>query len=599
MSTRAAGLIFILGCGLIVLTQGASRCYECINTILPPGLCNKTSCDLRKLNTCEYSTQCNDTLPCMCLTTFVQNEDGNITVMAWANPEIIYNDLELIYKNESINGLFKKMKYGNQWNHECGLRDCNFEVLLEPYYYLNGTFMHKSKVDPPPIPADYDYVSKVVVPVVVAVVLLIIVSLAITLVLYRKHNSSHSSIADKSKYGHRQQSSSLQEDSYSWDGSDQCSLSTYKTKVDSASSSVATQYTRGSSGGDNSMSLLPIRRRSKIASGRYAKVYEAVLVEGKNTSVPVSVKAFSLRNYGAWRQEIDMLSESWMHHENIIEYYTAEQRTIRNHLEYWLITAYYKQGNLANFLISQSLSWPRLVGMILSIARGLEYLHAERDSLDKPKVAIAHRDIKSTNILVKDDLNSCVIADFGLSLKLYPTLTKEDCANAGQVGTPRYMAPELLERLMILSDLDSFKRADVYAMALVVWEMMNRCEYGINTALPYMAAYGNMVKEYPTKYQMLMLVCKNKMQPEIKPKWYQHEGMSRLCVLLSETWEYVAEERISAGCVVERMKNLQADLIADEKMKHADDIVDEKKDLLPPDDIIDVDDALCHGDAAV
>ncbi len=51
------------------------------------------------------------------------------------------------------------------------------------------------------------------------------------------------------------------------------------------------------------------RLLSLAASGRYAKVYEAVLVEGKNASVPVSVKAFSLRNYGAWRQEIDMLSE--------------------------------------------------------------------------------------------------------------------------------------------------------------------------------------------------------------------------------------------------------------------------------------------------
>lgn len=48
------------------------------------------------------------------------------------------------------------------------------------------------------------------------------------------------------------------------------------------------------------------------------------------------------------------------------------------------------------------------------------------------KVPIAHRDIKSTNILVKDDQKSCVIADFGLSLKLDPKLTREDWSNAGR-----------------------------------------------------------------------------------------------------------------------------------------------------------------------
>ena len=48
--------------------------------------------------------------------------------------------------------------------------------------------------------------------------------------------------------------------------------------------------------------------------------------------------------------------------------------------------------------------------------------------------------------------------------------------HAGQVGTSRYMAPELLERLVNLMDIELFKRVDVYALALVYWEMANRCE---------------------------------------------------------------------------------------------------------------------------
>jgi hypothetical protein len=40
------------------------------------------------------------------------------------------------------------------------------------------------------------------------------------------------------------------------------------------------------------------------------------------------------------------------------------------------------------------------------------------------------------------------------------------------------MAPEALEETMNLSHFDSFKRADVYAMGLVFWELARRCNVG-------------------------------------------------------------------------------------------------------------------------
>lgn len=44
-----------------------------------------------------------------------------------------------------------------------------------------------------------------------------------------------------------------------------------------------------------------------------------------------------------------------------------------------------------------------------------------------------------------------------------------------QVGTARYMAPEVLESRINLENIESFKQADVYSMALVLWEMISRC----------------------------------------------------------------------------------------------------------------------------
>lgn len=43
-----------------------------------------------------------------------------------------------------------------------------------------------------------------------------------------------------------------------------------------------------------------------------------------------------------------------------------------------------------------------------------------------------------------------------------------------QVGTRRYMAPEVLEGA-INFQRDSFLRIDMYAMGLVLWELVSRC----------------------------------------------------------------------------------------------------------------------------
>ena len=56
-----------------------------------------------------------------------------------------------------------------------------------------------------------------------------------------------------------------------------------------------------------------------------------------------------------------------------------------------------------------------MIEMAWSIATGLTHLHLEISGT-QGKPAIAHRDLKSRNILVKKDL-TCVIADLGLCVK--------------------------------------------------------------------------------------------------------------------------------------------------------------------------------------
>jgi len=45
-----------------------------------------------------------------------------------------------------------------------------------------------------------------------------------------------------------------------------------------------------------------------------------------------------------------------------------------------------------------------------------------------------------------------------------------------QVGTPRYMSPEILESSIETYDISSYSKVDVYAAGLVLWEILSRTE---------------------------------------------------------------------------------------------------------------------------
>lgn len=62
---------------------------------------------------------------------------------------------------------------------------------------------------------------------------------------------------------------------------------------------------------------------------------------------------------------------------------------------------------------------------------------------ENSKPEIAHRDLKSKNILVKKN-GQCCIADLGLAVKHDTTTDSVDIGeNPNRVGTVRYMAPEV------------------------------------------------------------------------------------------------------------------------------------------------------------
>ncbi|XP_068103229.1 TGF-beta receptor type-2-like isoform X2 [Hyperolius riggenbachi] len=296
---------------------------------------------------------------------------------------------------------------------------------------------------------------------------------------------------------------------------------------------------------------LPIELDHRVGKGRFAEVWQAKLKHTESGHHEmVAVKIFPYLEYSSWRNESRIFTDANLKHRNVLQFITAEERVSGLQKECWIITAYHRLGNLKDYLSSHTLSWTALLKMAGSIVNGVAHLHGDYTPCGAPKIAIAHRDIKSTNILVKGDCE-CVLCDFGIAIRLDPSLTVDDFANSGQVGTARYMAPEVLESRVNLEDLESFKQMDVYSLALVLWEVASRCT-AIGDVKSYELPFGSMVQEQPCVEVMRDVVLHGRGRPDIPTSWRREPGMNFLCDTIEECWDHDPEARLTAHCVAER-----------------------------------------------
>lgn len=104
-----------------------------------------------------------------------------------------------------------------------------------------------------------------------------------------------------------------------------------------------------------------------------------------------------------------------MRHDNILGFIAADIKGTGGWTQMLLVTDYYEQGSLYDYLQMNILDNESMARMSHSIACGLSHLHTEIFG-SRGKPAIAHRDIKSRNILVKND-GTAAIADFGLAVR--------------------------------------------------------------------------------------------------------------------------------------------------------------------------------------
>jgi len=294
----------------------------------------------------------------------------------------------------------------------------------------------------------------------------------------------------------------------------------------------------------------PVQLLEIKARGRFGAVWK-----GMSGGEKVAIKIFPLQDKQSWFAEQEIYNLPQMNHENILHFIGVDRRGENLQLEFWLVTAFHEHGSLCDYLKVNTVSLDDLTKISLGIAAGLTHLHTEipstRGSGIKP--AIAHRDFKSKNVLIKADNTAC-IGDFGLALQFKPNEIVGD--THGQVGTRRYMAPEVLEGAINFSR-DAFLRIDMYACGLVLWEVATRCR-DVGAASAYKLPFEAEASPHPTLEEISDLVVNRKVRPDLKECWRKHDALSILCETIEECWDHDAEARLSASCVQERLSLMKS-----------------------------------------
>uniref|UniRef100_A0A8C6WTV3 receptor protein serine/threonine kinase n=1 Tax=Neogobius melanostomus TaxID=47308 RepID=A0A8C6WTV3_9GOBI len=312
-------------------------------------------------------------------------------------------------------------------------------------------------------------------------------------------------------------------------------------------------------GSESSLDLDNLKLLELIGRGRYGTVYCGSLDER-----PVAVKVFTAANRQNFLNESSIYRVPLLEHENIARFVAGDERTgPEGRTEYLLVMDYYPHGSLSHYLSAHTNDWVGSCRLAHSVTRGLAYLHTELFKGDVYKPAVSHRDLNSRNILVKTD-GTCVIIDFGLSMKLTGNRParhgEEENAAISEVGTIRYMAPEVLEGAVNLRDCESaLKQVDMYALGLVYWETFMRCTdlFPGESVPEYQMAFQAEAGNHPTFEDMQVLVSREKQRPKFPEAWKENSlAVRSLKETMEDCWDQDAEARLTAQCAEERLAEL-------------------------------------------
>nr|XP_040060339.1 anti-Muellerian hormone type-2 receptor-like [Gasterosteus aculeatus aculeatus] len=290
--------------------------------------------------------------------------------------------------------------------------------------------------------------------------------------------------------------------------------------------------------------------------------YFATVWQGKYKGSVVAVKVFPASRKHKFTAEKEVYELPLMNHAGIVPFLGSGSKPDGGG---WLIVLQFvESGSLHSYLCKHSPNWMLTLKLCQSLSQGLAYLHSDLHKPDGHKPPVAHRDLTSSNVLVTAD-GTCVLCDFGCST-IVPCCPGNRSSRSqttimegpAQVGTLPYMPPEILEGTVDLNSSWCLIQADIYALALLLWEILMRCsdlfEGGVapQHLLPYESELGVVTLD-----SLIQFVCHMDERPAVPRHWELLPQGPVLQELLTDCWDCEADARLSAACVMERLAALQ------------------------------------------
>lgn len=200
----------------------------------------------------------------------------------------------------------------------------------------------------------------------------------------------------------------------------------------------------------SSVDFSKLHIEERIGQGASGEVFK-----GHLHNMPVAVKRLFTqldpKAVAEFRHEVEIMKE--LRHPNVVAFIGATPA-----YPFILVSEFCGRGTLYGLLNKPGFEIPLILRyrMISDVIRGMCYLH----SLRPP---IVHRDLKSLNLLVSDDM-VVKVADFGLARILKP----EDNKTMTMSGTAAWTAPE------VMRGEHYNESCDVFSAGVVFWEIITR-----------------------------------------------------------------------------------------------------------------------------
>ncbi|XP_051951605.1 serine/threonine-protein kinase PAK 5 isoform X2 [Xyrauchen texanus] len=170
----------------------------------------------------------------------------------------------------------------------------------------------------------------------------------------------------------------------------------------------------------------------------------------KHNGKQVAVKKMDLRKQQ--RRELlfnEVVIMRDYHHENVVDMYNSY--LVGDEL--WVVMEFLEGGALTDIVTHTRMNEEQIATVCLSVLKALSYLHTQ---------GVIHRDIKSDSILLTSD-GRIKLSDFGFCAQVSKDVPKRKSL----VGTPYWMAPEVISRLPYGTEVD------IWSLGIMVMEMVD------------------------------------------------------------------------------------------------------------------------------